>query len=337
MRLYSGMSSEFIQDSARNQIADRLGSAFFAYYRCRPSPGELNSWRNSLRAMAQMLEYAQLKDQGVMLEYQLPLTSKRLDCLVCGRDESKTDQAVIVELKQWEQCQASDADKLVRSWLGGREREVLHPSIQVDQYRQYLEDTHSAFFEGSAPVGLSSCSYLHNYIPVNEDPILATKFSSALVGSPLFNADGADGLAEFLKARVAVGQGRPVLERIERSKYRMSRKLMDHVAAAIANQSPWILLDEQLVVFERILAAVRSGLFGRRKRPSSSTEDLELASQSSRSICLLSCSDVVTQLTTRRVPAHLPRRSGALWGAELDPRCGTLTAMLQRSSTRSTS
>src|SRR5260370_21638170 len=155
-----------------------------------------------------MFEYAQLKDQGVMLEYQLPLTSKRLDCVVCGRDETATDQAVIVELKQWEQCQVSDADKLVRSWVGGREREVLHPSIQVDQYRQYLEDTHSVFFEGNAPVGLSSCSYLHNYLPVDEDPILAPKFSAALGSSPLFSADGTDGLAAFLKAHVAVGQGR---------------------------------------------------------------------------------------------------------------------------------
>ncbi len=201
-----------------------------------------------------------------MLEYQLPLTSKRLDCLVCGRDERATDRAVIVELKQWEQCQTSDADKLVRSWVGGRERELLHPSIQVDQYRQYLEDTHSAFYEGSAPVKLSSCSYLHNYLPAEGDPILGSKFSTALESSPLFSADGADELARFLKTRVAVGEGRAVLDRIEQSKYRMSRKLMDHVAEAISNQSPWVLLDEQLVVFERILATVRSGLFGRRKQ-----------------------------------------------------------------------
>ena len=207
MRLYAGMSSQFIQESARNEVADKLGSAFFAYYRCRPAPAELASWRNSLRAMAQMLEYAELRDQGVMLEYQLPLTSKRLDCLVCGRDEHATDRAVIVELKQWEQCQTSDADKLVRSWVGGRERELLHPSIQVDQYRQYLEDTHSAFYEGSAPVKLSSCSYLHNYLPAEGDPILGAKFSTALESSPLFSADGADELARFLKTRVAVGGG----------------------------------------------------------------------------------------------------------------------------------
>lgn len=51
MRLYSGMSSDFIRDTTRNQIAERLREAFFNYYRYNPSPGEMNSWRNSLRAM----------------------------------------------------------------------------------------------------------------------------------------------------------------------------------------------------------------------------------------------------------------------------------------------
>ena len=45
-----------------------------------------------------------------------------------------------------------------------------------------------------------------------------------------------------------------------------SRKLMDHVATAIESRSPWILLDEQLVVFEQIRSTVKSGIFGRRKQ-----------------------------------------------------------------------
>src|SRR5688572_18655820 len=32
MRLYSGMSPEFLQDTVRNQIADKLSNAFFNYY-----------------------------------------------------------------------------------------------------------------------------------------------------------------------------------------------------------------------------------------------------------------------------------------------------------------
>jgi uncharacterized protein len=41
---------------------------------------------------------------------------------------------------------------------------------------------------------------------------------------------------------------------------------MDYVAATISDQSPWVLLDEQLVIFEKIRSTVQSGLFGRRKQ-----------------------------------------------------------------------
>ena len=266
MRLYSGMSQDFIHDTTRNQIADLLRQAFFAYYRYNPSPAEVNSWRNSLRAMKDVLEIASLRDHGILLEYQLPLSSKRIDCIVCGRDQGETDQAVIVELKQWERCEAAEPDKIVRSWVGGRLRDVLHPCVQAGQYRQYLQDTHSAFHEGSMPVRLSACCYLHNYLPAATDPILARKFEEALRATPLFDADGAELLGTYLSDRLANGNGRPVLQRVEESRFRPSRKLMTHVAETINSRSPWVLLDEQLVVFERIRSTVRSALFGRRKQ-----------------------------------------------------------------------
>jgi uncharacterized protein len=260
------MSTDFIRDTTRNQIAERLRDAFVNYYRFSPSPGEMNSWRNSLRAMKDVVDLAELHDHGVLLEYQLPLSSKRIDCLICGRDESDLDQAVIVELKQWERCQRSDADGLVRSWVGGRERELLHPSVQAGQYREYLVDTHTAFHEGDRPVSLSACSYLHNYVPAVDDPILAPKFEHDLRTHPLFDADGAVSLGDYLKQRLNSGQGRPVLQRVEKSEFRPSRKLMEHVATTINAQSPWVLLDEQLVVFEGIRALVRSALVDRRKQ-----------------------------------------------------------------------
>ena len=64
------MSEDFIRDTTRNHIADRLREAFFAYYRYNPSPGEVNSWRNSLRAMKDVLDIASLHDHGILLEYQ---------------------------------------------------------------------------------------------------------------------------------------------------------------------------------------------------------------------------------------------------------------------------
>ena len=90
MRLFAG--------TIQNQIAEKLKLAFFNYFRFNPSPSEINSWRNSLRAISQVFQYANLVDQGIILEYQLPLSSKRLDCLICGRDTASNDNAVIIEL-----------------------------------------------------------------------------------------------------------------------------------------------------------------------------------------------------------------------------------------------
>jgi uncharacterized protein len=266
MRLYSGMSQEFINDSVRNQIADKLSAAFFTYYRYKPSPQEANSWRNSLRAVAQLLDHSKMHDHGILLEYQLPLSSKRLDCMICGRDSVSADRAVIVELKQWERCDPAVPEKLVSSWVAGRKREILHPSVQVGQYQQYLEDTHSAFYEGEQPVNLSSCSYLHNYSRIADDPLFAPKFDEVLKGHPVFDADGALTLRDYLRERLEGGNGRPVLERVEQSTYRPSKKLMEHVAETIAGRSPWVLLDEQLVVFEKILSTAKTGLDARKKQ-----------------------------------------------------------------------
>jgi uncharacterized protein len=254
------MSAEFIRDTVRNQIADKLSEAFFSYYRYRPSPGEVGSWRNSLRAMALTLTASKLEDHGVLLEYQLPLSSKRLDCMVCGRDPAKTDQAVIVELKQWEACTVNDVDNVVVTWVGGRQREVPHPSVQVGQYQQYLADSHTAFHEGDTPVGLNACSYLHNYTPVHDDPLLDAKFSDKTRAYPLFCANDSDALSTFLRDRLSGGHGAQVLDRVERGESRASRKLMAYVAQTVKEHSPWVLLDEQLVVFEKILALVRRGL-----------------------------------------------------------------------------
>src|SRR5258706_1815458 len=62
---------------------------------------------------------------GVLLEYQLPLTSRRLDCMITGRNGQDRENAVIVELKQWEGANAAIDDERVSTWLGGTERDVL--------------------------------------------------------------------------------------------------------------------------------------------------------------------------------------------------------------------
>jgi DUF2075 family protein len=265
VRLWAGASTHFVRETTHNQIAEKLRGAFFAHYRYNPPQSEVNAWRNSLRAVASVFQEAGLDDHGVMLEYQLPQTSRRLDVLVCGHDAAGDDRAVIIELKQWERCQAALGDKLVTTFVGGAERDMLHPSAQVERYQLYLQDTHTAFYEGERPIGLDACAYLHNYFPCDEDVLFAEPFKPLVERCPVFTADDVGRLSRHLGDRLDGGEGLDVLKRIEESKYRPSKKLMDHVAATIREKPQWVLLDEQLVVFEKVLACAREGFHDRRK------------------------------------------------------------------------
>jgi len=232
MRLYAGMSPEFVRDSTHNQIADKLKVAFRCQFRYDPPASEIRAWQGSLRALAQVFTEGELDDHGVILEYQLPLTSKRLDCMITGHDGDHRDSAVIVELKQWDRSEATEGEGLIRTYVGGAERDVLHPSMQANQYRRYLIDMHEAFYDNE-PVQLAACAYLHNYVSAAGDPIKSPKFDDIRGITPLFDADGVDDLVDFLGTKLEHGDGSPVLARIEQSRFRPSKRLLDHVSGVI--------------------------------------------------------------------------------------------------------
>lgn len=279
MRLWAGTSEQFIQDTIQNQIAEKLKNAFFDYYRYNPPLSELNSWRNSLRAIEEVFYHSNLMDHGVILEYQLPLTSKRLDCLICGKDGNFRDNAVIIELKQWERCEEAEGENEVLTWVGGAKREVLHPSVQVGQYHMYLMDLHTAFHEGENPIRLSSCSYLHNYNYYSADVIFSEKFKDIINQYPLFTADDFDKIRDFLIVPLRMGQGIDVLKRIEESKYRPCKILMDHVSNVIKYKlikeeikilghlkGDYILLDNQMIAYDMVLASIKKAYHDKQKR-----------------------------------------------------------------------
>lgn len=264
MILYSGTSQQFIQDTIQNQITEKLKQAFFFHLRYNPSLGEVNSWRNSLKAICMIFQYANLIDHGVILEYQLPLSSLRLDCLICGKDSSLIDNAIIIELKQWDKCKDADGENEVITWVGGSLKEVLHPSVQVGRYKSYLQDVHTAFYEEN-PISLFACTYLHNYNYYSADIIFSKKFDKALSDYPLFTADDVEKLKSYLSTKLQKGDGIDVLKRIEQSKYRPSRKLMDHVGNVIKGVPSYTLLDEQQVVYDKVFSFAKEGFHDKQK------------------------------------------------------------------------
>jgi len=238
----------------RRELAAKLEERFFEEYRFRAPDSEVNAWTNSLLAMAEVIDRAGLHDHGVLIEYQLPLTSRRLDCMVTGT-AARRSGAVIVELKQWDHALPSWVDECVTTTVGMREREVLHPSAQAEGYRRYLLDTNTAFTDGE--IRLDSCAYLHNMRLSSAGELLAPKYVTLLQTVPTFVADQAAELTEFMRDRLADGEGIPVLERFLQGRYRPHKQLLEHTSKVIRHEPAWVLLDEQQVAFNAVLTKVR--------------------------------------------------------------------------------
>jgi len=255
MHLYSGTTMDFVGDAVQNRIAGALADAYAQHYRRRPPDSEVVAWRNSLRAMAQAIELGELDDHGIVVELELPLTSYRLDCMLTGADHDGRRQAVIVELKQWTEAKPSHIEDSVRVWIGGRERDALHPSRQVGNYQRYLLDVHTAFSDGD--VGLHACSYLHNFTRDPASALLAPCHADLLKRYPLFAGDQVDDLVGLLDAQVGGGGGAPVLDRVLRGRYRPHKRLLEHTARVLRREPAYVLLDDQQLVFNDVLAQVR--------------------------------------------------------------------------------
>ena len=167
---------------------------------------------------------------------------------------------MVVELKQWDGAAPSAVDECVTVFLAGRLRDELHPSKQVGQYQRYLQDVHTSFSEGT--VDLQACAYLHNlrFDPTSE--LYDDRHLPLLSVNPCYAGDQLDDLIAFLDGTVGAGSGLDILEAIIRGKYRPHKRLLDHTARVIAGEPSFVLLDRQLVVFNKVLARVRARQLG---------------------------------------------------------------------------
>lgn len=210
------------------------------------------SWSASLPAIAQQLATAPIEDADVFLELQMPLSSARCDLLIVGLNEEGRPGAVVVELKQWSRVSPS----AIRDSVSVFGRPVLHPSVQVRSYVNYLRHFHGAFTE----TGLScdGCVYLHNIHGGDSTKVLTSTsaFDSAPREFPAFGARDESGLALFVKDRVGYGRVDRALDLILNARVASSTRLLDMVDRAVQGNHEWQLLDEQLLAFNQIISVV---------------------------------------------------------------------------------
>lgn len=250
VELYSGSVFDFERDLAAKTLVPQLEKAYSRQVLGHPSESEVRSWERSLAAVAADTKAVGLDGAGILIEHMLPLSSKRLDVLLFGRSVTGTPRPIVIELKQWASVPAADVDGSLVT-VGGRL--MLHPQRQVAQYVEYLSDFHPSVYEGRLSLG--GAAYLHDATNAGV-AALRDHGEPDLDAYPLFSGDQSDQLRALLDERLIGDEGVPMLEEFVRERPRPSKKLLEHVAAEIAGNPRFDLLDEQLVAFEATRKAV---------------------------------------------------------------------------------
>jgi DUF2075 family protein len=251
MIIYSNTNLAFRQDVESNHIADIIETNFIEKMGHRESPAEKTAWRNSMQYMERILRNSKIEDDcGVLIEYTIPNTSKRVDFIVTGRNEKQEKNYVLVELKQWEEASATDIPELVHTFVGGGFRDVLHPSYQAESYSRMMGLMNEGIYDNNI-IGFP-CVYLHNYERKTPEPLLDPRYRDGIKQAPIYFMDDYRKLQDYLKKMVGAGKGMDILYEMEHGRIRPSKALVDCVDSLYAGNDEFVLLDEQVVAYNTI-------------------------------------------------------------------------------------
>ena len=189
-------------------------------------------------------------NSGVAIEYTLPQTTKRIDFILTGKGPNNQSTAIIIELKQWESVKATPMDGVVRTFVGGAEREVNHPSYQAWTYAALLEDFNETV--QTENIGLQPCTYLHNCI--SDDVINNAFYDYHTNKAPAFLRKDVQKLTDFIKHYVKYGDSCEVMYRIDKGKIRPSKNLADKLASLLQGNQEFLMIDDQKIVYETALS-----------------------------------------------------------------------------------
>ncbi|MFJ5608265.1 DNA/RNA helicase domain-containing protein [Streptomyces sp. NPDC093221] len=230
-----------------------LTEQFVHMHGYRPGASEVRSWERSIPALASALGDAGLDDIEVMLEYALPLNSKRADAVLAGVHPVTGEPSyVVVELKQWSHAEPHEDDPLL-CHIDAYAQPVLNPIEQVRRYCEYLVNFNGALAEH--PKRVSGVAYLHNATEFGMSGLREIETDDR---GQLFTAETRGSFLDHLRTRLSDKHpGARAADELLAGKAAPSKQLMALAAQEVREREQFVLLDEQQVAYRMVLNAVR--------------------------------------------------------------------------------
>jgi len=234
-------------------LVEKLAAQMLFQMGNSPSPAEKRSWENSLVEISELFIQCGLGDVNLLVEYQLPYSSKRIDLIALGSNPKNDSPTVIViELKQWTNASIFEGalDSLKIDSYGNTP--ILHPAVQVSRYCEYLNDFNRYVSDEST--NLFGIAYLHNWLDKNNS---ALDLIQPTNNGMLFTGNQKNKLKEFLTARISPKYSDQITDDFLNSKIAPTKQLMQLAAEEVKNREQFRLLDEQQIAYSMVMKAVR--------------------------------------------------------------------------------
>jgi hypothetical protein len=252
IKRWSALALATLCDADASELERALAEVLITGGLGMPSMGERRSWRHSLPVLARDLRDAGLGSVEVMPEFRLPLSSKRADVVLAGVHPATGDPSyVVVELKQWSTAHTWQGHDALVDVPGAPYGPALHPSLQVAGYANYLRDFVAVLAE--RPDSVAAVAYLHN---ASDDDVEDLRASAGTLGARLFTGQRRGELHDFLRSRLGPDSGIAAADRLLASRIAPSKQLLAVAADEIRDREQFVLLDEQRVAYELVLAEV---------------------------------------------------------------------------------
>ena len=262
MIIYHTSKKGFIDDVFNGRIADEIDQAFVTHLGRHTSPNEVRSWKNSMMHMSNVINTPDIpNDSGIAIEYQIPLTSKRVDFIISGLDENRKRNIIIIELKQWEQAKLSHKSGVIKTRFQHGEHETAHPSYQAWSYAYMLENYNETIREKK--IVLSPCAFLHNYQP--DTIVNHACYQEYINKAPIFLKPDAQKLQDFIKKHIKYGAKDDIVWLIDNGRLRPSKQLADALSSMLKGNQEFILLDDQKIVYETALDLARTAVTNKKQ------------------------------------------------------------------------
>lgn len=316
MPLFRGSVARLHADIANGTLVPALSEQYRHRLGRSAPPAEVRSWERSLNVLAADLVEAGLEQVEALIEYQLPLTSKRADVVLCGRHPTDGGNAyVVVELKQWSRALMLDGTDDVCLLEGMGER--LHPGEQVRRYCWHLRDFVAALDEARQTV--AGVAYLHNAKDLDVDSLLSIPQDE---DGRLFTGQRRGEFLNYLRSQLAPAPGADAADELLGSAVKPSKQLMALAADEVQRRDRFVLLDEQQTAYSLVLRAVEESYRANSKEaiivsggPGSGKSVIALSllgalSRRGRSVLHATGSSAFTQTLRRVAGSRAPRVRG---------------------------